>query len=91
MDDSKSYEITAAAGKQVAYVRVFRDEQNRQVLIAFTDGTELAIDIEVRSVTSAILYKSTPGVPDTLERYDEPPSEANPYSAIIRASTRRLE
>ena len=55
MDDSKSYEITAAAGKQVAYVRVFRDEQDRQVLIAFTDGTELAIDIEVRSVTSAIL------------------------------------
>ncbi len=39
---------------------VFRtgDEQDRQVLIAFTEGTELAIDIEARSVTSAILYKS---------------------------------
>ena len=28
------------------------------MLIAFTEGMELAIDIEVRSVTSAILYKS---------------------------------
>jgi hypothetical protein len=90
MDDSDMYEIPVAVGKQIAYVKVYRDEQDRQVLLGFTDGTELAIDIEVRSVTSAILYKTTPGVPETLERFDEPPTDESPYRAVIRASTKRL-
>lgn len=90
MNQSELYDIPVAVGKQIAYVKVYRDEQDRQVLLGFTDGTELAIDIEVRSVTSAILYKTTPGVPETLERFDEPPSEHSPYSAVIRASTKRL-
>jgi hypothetical protein len=90
MDDSDMYEIPVAVGKQIAYVKVYRDEQDRQVLLGFTDGTELAIDIEVRSVTSAILYTTTPGVPETLERFDEPPTDESPYRAVIRASTKRL-
>lgn len=90
MDDSDMYEIPVAVGKQIAYVKVYRDEQDRQVLLGFTDGTELAIDIEVRSVTSAVLYKTNPGALETLERFDEPPSEQSPYSAVIRASTKRL-
>lgn len=90
MNQSEMYEIPVAVGKEIAYVRVYRDEQDRQVLVGFTDGTELAIDVEVRSVTSAVLYKITPGVPDTIQRFDEPPSEHNPYSAVIRASTKRL-
>jgi hypothetical protein len=90
MDQSEMYDIPVAVGKQIAYVRVYRDEQDRQVLLGFTDGTELAIDIEVRSVTSAVLYKATPGVPETLERFDESPSEQSPYRAVIRASTKRL-
>jgi hypothetical protein len=91
MDDSDSYEVTAAAGKQVASIRVYKDEEDREVLISFTDGTELAISMEVRSVTSATLYKTTGYVPDTLVRYDEAPSEAGPFRAVIRASTKRLE
>ena len=90
MDDSDMYEISVAVGTQIAYLKVYRDEQDRQVLLGFTDGTELAIDIEVRSVTSAVLYKATPGVPETLERFDESPSEESPYRAVIRASTKRL-
>jgi hypothetical protein len=90
MDQSEMYDIPVAVGKQIAYVRVYRDEQDRQVLLGFTDGTELAIDIEVRSVTSAVLYKATPGVPETLERFDESPSEQSPYRAVIRASTKRF-
>lgn len=91
MNQSEMYEVPVAVGKEVAYVRVYRDEQDRQVLVGFTDGTELAIDVEVRSVTSAVLYKITPGVSETIQRFDEPPSEHNPYSAVIRASTKRLE
>ncbi|WP_263385866.1 hypothetical protein [Granulicella arctica] len=90
MNQSEMYEIPVAVGKEVAYVRVYRDEQDRQVLVGFTDGTELAIDVEVRSVTSAVLYKITPGVSETIQRFDEPPSEHNSYSAVIRASTKRL-
>ena len=33
-----------AVGKQIAYMRIDRDEQDRQVHVGFTDGTELAID-----------------------------------------------
>ena len=90
MKQSEMYEIPVAVGKQIAYMRVYRDEQDRQVLVGFTDGTELAIEIEVRSVTSAVHYKITPGVSETLERVDEPQSEHSPYSAVIRASTKRL-
>ncbi len=90
MDESDMYEIPVAVGKQIAYMRIYRDEQDRQVHVGFTDGTELAIDIEVKSVTSAVLYKTSPGVSETLARFDEPPSDQSPYSAVIRASTKRL-
>jgi hypothetical protein len=90
MDQSDMYEIPVAVGKQIAYIRIYRDEQDRQVHLGFTDGTELAIDLEVRSVTSAVLYKTSPGVSETLERFDEPPSEQSQFSAVIRASTKRL-
>lgn len=87
MDDSKYYELPAAAGKQVAFVRVYRDEQDREVLIQFSDGTELSIALEVRSITSAVHYRSAIGVLEPLARYDEPPAETGPYSATILAST----
>ena len=90
MNQSELYDIPIAVGKQIAYVKVYRDEQDRQVLLGFTDGTEIAIDIEVRSVTSAVLYKTTPGVPETLELFDESPSDESPHRAVIRASTKRL-
>lgn len=60
------------------------------MLVEFTDGAEFAIDVEVRSVTSAVLYMITPGVSETIQRFDEPPSEHDPYSAVIRASTKTL-
>ena len=43
MDQSDMYEIPVAVGKQIAYIRIYRDEQDRQVHLGFTDGTELAI------------------------------------------------
>ena len=91
MDDSNSYEVTAAAGKQLAHVWVYKDDQDREVVLSFTDGTELVIKLEVRSVTSAVLYKPTGYVPETLARYDEPASETPPFDAVIRASTERLD
>jgi hypothetical protein len=90
MNDPNSYEIPAAVGKQVAFIKVYKDEQDRQVLVGFSDGTELAIDLEVRSVTSATLYRPSPSALETLERFDEPPSEDGPFSATIQASTMRL-
>ena len=91
IDDSNSYEVTAAAGKQLAHVWVYKDDQDREVVLAFTDGTELLIRLEVRSVTSAVLYKPTGYVPDTLARYDEPASETTPFDAVIRASTEKFK
>ncbi len=91
MDDSNSYEVTAAAGKQLAHVWVHKDNQDREVVLAFTDGTELLVRLEVRSVTSAVLYRPTGYVPDTLARYDEPASETTPFDAVIRASPERLK
>jgi hypothetical protein len=90
MDESNTYEVTAVAGKQVAFVKVFREDENRQVVIGFSDETELAIEMEVRSVTSAILYKSSGGFPEALARYDEHPEES-PYKASIKAATATFE
>ena len=57
MNQSEIYEIPLAVEKQVAHIKVYRDEQDRQVLVGFTDGTELAIDIEVRSVRRINFYQ----------------------------------
>lgn len=38
MNQSEMYEIPVAVGKEVAYVRVYRDEQDRQVLVGFANG-----------------------------------------------------
>jgi len=46
MDDCDSYEISVAAGKQISSLKVYRDEQDREVLIAFSDGPEIAISDE---------------------------------------------
>ncbi len=85
MDGSDSYAISLAAAKQISSLKVYRDEQDREVLIASGEGTEIAISMEVRSVTSAVLYRPTGAVPEALERYDETPSEASGFGAIIRA------
>jgi hypothetical protein len=86
MDDEKLCELPAGAGKQVDFVRVYRDDQDREVLIRFTDGTELSIALEVRSITSAVDYQARTGLLEPLARYDEPPADAGPFSATITAS-----
>ena len=91
MGDFDGYEIAAAVGKQVAFMRVYREGQDRQLLVGFTDGTELTVDFEVKSVTSAVHYQPTPGAIVQLERFDEPPPVEGAFSATIRASTRSLE
>ncbi len=91
MSDFDGYEITAAVGKQVAYMRVYREGQDRQLLIGFTDGTELTVDFEVTSVTAAVHYQPTPTGIVPLERFDEPPAVQGAFSATIRASTKSLE
>ncbi len=91
MSEFNGYEIPAAVGKQVAFMRVYREEQDRQVIVGFTDGTELTIDFEVKSVTSAVFYQPSPSATVQLERFDEPPADEGPFSATIRASTRSLE
>ena len=70
---------------------MYRDDQDREVLIRFTDGTELSIASEVRSITSAVHYRSSTGVLKPLARYDEPLADAGPFSATITASTRKLD
>ncbi len=37
MDDSKHDELPAAAGKQVAFVQVYGDEQDREVIFSQTE------------------------------------------------------
>jgi hypothetical protein len=55
-------EVTAAAGKVIQQMMVYDDPPyGGQVALKFTDGTEMVVDLEVKTNARVKLYRSSPG------------------------------
>jgi hypothetical protein len=52
---------------------IFDDEScGRQVVMRFTDGTEILIGLELKTIATVKLYRSSPGDMELLQEYREP-------------------
>jgi hypothetical protein len=55
----------------------------REVHLAFTDGTEISIDLEISTTVKGKHYRSgTAGELDILDQHEEPPNSASP--SVVR-------
>jgi hypothetical protein len=63
----------ALAGKVIQEMTIFDDEScGRQVVMRFTDGTEILIGLELKTIATVKLYRSSPGDMELLQEYREP-------------------
>jgi hypothetical protein len=66
-------EVTAAAGKVIQEMMVYGDSPYcRQVVLKFTDGTEMVVELEVRTIATVKHYQPHPG---EMEMCGEPSQE----------------
>jgi hypothetical protein len=73
-------ELPEAANLTVQSLRVYDDPPyGREVHLAFTDGTEISIDLEIATTAKARHYRSDTGEElEILHQHEEPPSAAIP-------------
>ena len=72
-------ELPEAAGKVIKVMRVYDDPPyGREVHLIFTDGTELSVDIGVKTCVDAKHYNSSGGGMDVLHRHVDPPGSEEP-------------
>jgi hypothetical protein len=68
-------EFPEAFGKEIQSLRVYRDRTaGREVHIAFSDGTAIAIEIVVECATTGKHYRSNQGDLEVLHEYSEAPA-----------------
>ena len=72
-DRDTSLEIPAAAGKTIVSMRLYSSPPyGRELLLTFSDGTELVIEINVETKAVVKHYRPTPGEPELLNEWADP-------------------
>jgi hypothetical protein len=71
-------EVPAAVGKVIREMWVYADDPDfgRDVLLKFTDGSEVTVTLEVKRIASATHYWPHPGGIEVIGEYVEPPDVA---------------
>jgi hypothetical protein len=66
-------EVAAAAGKVIRQMIVCENSPSgRDVLLRFTDGTEMVIELRMEASVNVKLYRSSPGDMELLQEYKDP-------------------
>jgi hypothetical protein len=66
------FEIPEARNMTIESLRVFNDSPRCEVQIAFTDGTEISIDLDVQPAINARHYRSDRGDLEVFREYGAP-------------------
>lgn len=69
--DQSFLEIPEAANMIIASLRVFNDPPCSEVQIRFTDGTEISIDLDFKTVIRGRHYRSDRGDLEIFKEYGE--------------------
>ncbi len=72
-----SFDVPGAVGKTVAAMRVYEaPPYGREVLLAFRDGTELVVELNIAISALAKHYRPHPGELETLGEWKDAPAQA---------------
>jgi len=72
MNDGRRIDVLSARGKVIESFEIYDNSPSgREVLVRFSDGTELSVEVEVGIVARAKRYRPAPGDFDILESYEE--------------------
>lgn len=75
-DRDSSLEIPAAAGRTIVSMRLYSSPPyGRELLLAFSDGTELVVEINFEAKAVVKHYRPTPGGPEYLSNWADPHQE----------------
>jgi hypothetical protein len=68
-------EVPAAAGKVIKEMWVYRDDPDygRDVLLKFTDGSEMTVTLELKRTASVTHYWPRPGGIEVIHDYQDSP------------------
>jgi hypothetical protein len=69
--DQSFLEIPEAANMTIASLRVFNDPPCSEVQIRFTDGTEISIDLDFKTVIRGRHYRSDRGDFEIFQEYGD--------------------